>query len=782
MTSKNENAVGGKPTATLKSQSNYLPLDFDSQDFDSFSTAVHYAQRHSFAVFPVFGIRKLHGADGKPQLCCSCGIIACSSPGKHPAVSKGLNAASKDPEVLENLWGGRKGLNLAIATGVISGVFVMDIDGDKGRESLVQLESEHGKIPETLTVKTARGHHLYFSYPSKKVSTRSHVWPSIDVRGEGGFVVAPQSRHLNGIIYEWVYEDAPIVEAPQWVLDKVCQTKQAPVVRTELLATAESHEWSPDEVRDMLSYLDPSMGNDEWVQVGMALHSGGHAFGLWDDWSKGGKNYTGDTSKRWSSFKPHGGITMGTLVGMAKLQGWKPKEYVTEPTDWESSPARDWAISLGIYKPAVVEPALAPVMADPLAPHPTPKKGVLPFNPCEDLGLVSETVEWICGTSVLEQPEMALLNTLAALGAIFGRRFASTTDIRTNLYCCCIGASASGKDHSRKMIDKLMTAAGLETFLSGEAIHSGSGLVTQLERKPSHLMMIDEFGMVLSSITGSKAQSYQIDISTKLLNLFTSNDRAWRGGTYSDKKTQATVIHEPNLCIYGTTTLSTYLDALKKIAISSGMMNRFVVLPGRENPVINFEDRSRHVPDYLIEKWRALAPSGIAAINSNIIGKAPKIVEWGTGSKQYFDGLLKRQVEYSREKNSGIEVLFGRYREMTTKIAMIFAISNDIENPRISTEDFAHAENIIKASIFYVRELATDHMYENQHDKNLKDVLSIIRERRSITRSELLRACRAIQKRDMDAILSHLADEGSIDVERGESTGGRAPVVYNYMK
>ncbi len=91
--------------------------------------------------------------------------------------------------------GGRRypNANVAIATGAISGLVVIDIDGPDGEASLATLPP----MPETRIVQTGRGRHLYFAHPGGAVpNSAGKLGKGIDVRGDSGYVVAPPSRHL----------------------------------------------------------------------------------------------------------------------------------------------------------------------------------------------------------------------------------------------------------------------------------------------------------------------------------------------------------------------------------------------------------------------------------------------------------------------------------------------------------------------------------------------------------------------------------------------------------
>lgn len=105
--------------------------------------------------------------------------------------------------------------NIGVVTGQVSNLVVIDIDPRHGGEdNLHSLEERHGPLPRTLTVQTGGdGRHLYFAAPADPVPLRSRVAlvGGIDVRAEGGLVVAPPSIHPSGRAYAWIDDE----EAPQ---------------------------------------------------------------------------------------------------------------------------------------------------------------------------------------------------------------------------------------------------------------------------------------------------------------------------------------------------------------------------------------------------------------------------------------------------------------------------------------------------------------------------------------------------------------------------------------
>jgi hypothetical protein len=66
----------------------------------------------------------------------------------------GYKCATRDRSLVEFWWARHPDNNIGIATGSVSAIWVLDVDGDEGRETLATLEEQHGGLPETVTVVT----------------------------------------------------------------------------------------------------------------------------------------------------------------------------------------------------------------------------------------------------------------------------------------------------------------------------------------------------------------------------------------------------------------------------------------------------------------------------------------------------------------------------------------------------------------------------------------------------------------------------------------------------
>ncbi|MCG2632854.1 bifunctional DNA primase/polymerase [Bradyrhizobium sp. WYCCWR 13023] len=146
-------------------------------------------------------------------------VFPCLPSGKTPAVRRGFHAATTNPATIRRYWTDPE-RNVAVPTGAMSGFWVLDLDGAEGAGTLRALEAEHGALPRTRTVLTARGLHVWFACQGRPVpSTVGRVGPGIDTRGDDGYVVVPPSVHPSGPRYTFLGDPwGPIVSAPMWLI------------------------------------------------------------------------------------------------------------------------------------------------------------------------------------------------------------------------------------------------------------------------------------------------------------------------------------------------------------------------------------------------------------------------------------------------------------------------------------------------------------------------------------------------------------------------------------
>jgi hypothetical protein len=150
-------------------------------------------------------------------------VIPLEPKGKKPLVEwKRYQSVKPTDEELQEWFGEHPERNIGIVTGAISGLVVVDLDSPEA----IQFAEEQS-FPVPPIVETPRGYHLYFAYPGDR-SVRNFQkrddLPGIDLRGDGGYVVAPPSIHPSGVQYKWVegstLDDLPLAPLPEIFLTK----------------------------------------------------------------------------------------------------------------------------------------------------------------------------------------------------------------------------------------------------------------------------------------------------------------------------------------------------------------------------------------------------------------------------------------------------------------------------------------------------------------------------------------------------------------------------------
>lgn len=130
-------------------------------------------------------------------------VFPCAPGGKRPTPERGFHEATTDVRQVEAWWRQRPRANLAIPTGAVSGVVVVDVDVHKvDGYAASRSAARSGLLPQPLAVVTTPtgGRHLYYPADAEREQRSWQVGRAgIDFRGDGGYIIVPPSlRTIDG--------------------------------------------------------------------------------------------------------------------------------------------------------------------------------------------------------------------------------------------------------------------------------------------------------------------------------------------------------------------------------------------------------------------------------------------------------------------------------------------------------------------------------------------------------------------------------------------------------
>lgn len=165
----------------------------------------------------------------------------------------------RSPTAVELAVWSKSESNAAIATGRISGIVVLDTDSPEAEAEVARCG-----LPETPVAKTDKGHHYYFKHPGFEVRNFARKIAGCDLRGDGGYVIAPGSIHPSGTIYTWKISptDVPFADVPAWLLELVRGSESVPSTPAQNTSTSAYAEKALDNELSILRRSQEGTRND----------------------------------------------------------------------------------------------------------------------------------------------------------------------------------------------------------------------------------------------------------------------------------------------------------------------------------------------------------------------------------------------------------------------------------------------------------------------------------------------------------------------------------------
>lgn len=245
-------------------------------------------------------------------------------PDKRPLIKDWQAKATTDPVIINDWFLKWSKAMPGLPTGERNGFTVLDIDKKNGKDGFAELEDiglDVDSISPTQVQTASGGRHVYFAWEGQGNSAAG-LPSGLDVRGQGGFVVAPGAMNGSGL-YEQL-SGALTKELPSW-------PAALPIRKRTVDASNSEPTGLPSHVMRKALMACPNDGQayatrDDWLAVLMALHceTGGGDDGLLlaHEWSQQHASYDPDkTDAAWLSCRSSG-LTGWHIIHEAERHGW----------------------------------------------------------------------------------------------------------------------------------------------------------------------------------------------------------------------------------------------------------------------------------------------------------------------------------------------------------------------------------------------------------------------------------------------------------------------------
>lgn len=357
------------------------------------------------------------------------------------------------------------------------------------------------------------------------------------------------------------------------------------------------------------------------------------------------------------------------------------------------------------------------------------------LQPCA--GFIRDVYNYYNATSGNIQYGFAIQTALAIAGVILGRSYKTDYENYSHLYLLNVGKTATGKEHPKTVIERVMGAANLGHLIGGDGYTSSGAVFTMLMHRPRHIAVIDEFGRYLEAGRDMKNGNHnQREANTAIMEAFGRASGVMRPKTYSAMTQKKEVaqemmnrsIHNPSLTIMAMTTPETLYKTLSMDAVKDGFINRFLICQSDAERAIRKHKPPLEVPIKIID-WieRIIIRHG----GDHLYNEPPTMIvlpftQGAVEAQEVFQQFcIDKMGELDRFGMSGIT---GRSNEIAMKISLIVALSENPEADEVEERHMQWAIEYVKHYLLQTIDALKNCISGSDHEGQKKEVLAAIRE------------------------------------------------------
>lgn len=394
-------------------------------------------------------------------------------------------------------------------------------------------------------------------------------------------------------------------------------------------------------------------------------------------------------------------------------------------------------------------------------------------------GIVEQMMICTMNCALFPNAAIAFSGAVCMVGALAGRKWRDSTDLRTNLYMVCLAESSQGKESARTFNCKLAEEIGAPDLVRRE-FASGEGIEDQLVSNPSVLYQVDEIQQMFESMKCTK-DARANTMAKKLMELYSSSNKNFpcRSKAGTDAPLQ---IDQPCLSLYGSSTPTVFYDSLNTVMLHSGLFARFVII---EAPYIDhgYEPKIMEIPGSLIDACRDLYEYKPEVPGIGPIGRVPdkaEITECGERAKVEAVCYAENQRKKSfNDSNDMTGVVWGKAAENVRKFALIHALSADPRYPIINNESMCFARDFVFKNTHNMQDRAREHITDTEEGMQIKKIRGLIQSAGAsgLSQRQLTRRS-GLKTKTLNEVLGTLAEQEYIKVQDIKNPRGRPTKRY----
>lgn len=380
-------------------------------------------------------------------------------------------------------------------------------------------------------------------------------------------------------------------------------------------------------------------------------------------------------------------------------------------------------------------------------------------------GILPHLVEYCTSTSPKNWRDGAFLSSMVFLSACMGGVWRSETNIRTNMYVNMVAASGYSKSSIISPLKALGNdIMGFDSFgdrkiITEVGIRSDSAMARIVSENKKINIVMDEFGSFLQKITSQGASSHLHNILADIRRYYSCSNGFFEGHATADETRFD--VKEPCLSLTCMTTPKQFWSAVEGSLLEDGTMARFLMFHFKGEPEDNLNYKEMNVKqEYL---------TALTKMTQNDDEDEAKIMPFTDDARELYIQFGTDCTRARRTIDEAVDdfspAVINRMRENAVKISMVFAFSENHENPVIGVKHFKKAIDFVKCSANALILGSQKYMFVNQEQKNTHDVRDFIlnNKKEFVTHTAVVRNFTYLHKKELDSILTKLESMELID-------------------